>query len=148
MQKLLSAELRGLEEEVHKIPLADSLPKDLLDRIKSVTDEFEQLQRTEDASILRRADIVGMTVTRATREMKLLELLAPGIVVVEEAAEVLEGHLVAALPISAKHLVLLGDHLQLRPVLANQSIQQKHPDANMSLFERLMEAGQGVRLTM
>ena len=147
-QKQLSAELRGLDEEVQKIPLADSLPKDLLDRIKNVMDELEQSQRTEDASLLRRAEIVGMTVTRAARERRLLEILAPGIVVVEEAAEVLEGHLVAALPLSAKHLVLLGDHLQLRPVLANSSMQRKHPDANMSLFERLMKAGKGERLSM
>ena len=147
IQKQLSAELRRLDEEVQNILLADSLPKHLLDRVKNVTDELEQLQRTEDASILRRADIVGMTVTRAARERKLLESVAPGIVVVEEAAEVLEGHLVAALPHSAKHLVLLGDHLQLRPLLANMSILQKYPDANISLFERLMKAGKGVRLS-
>ena len=146
-QKQLSAELRGLEKEVQRILPEDSLPKDLLDQIKNVTDQLEQLQRTEDASLLRRAEIVGMTVTRAAREWKLLELLAPGIVVVEEAAEVLESHLVAALPLSAKHLVLLGDHLQLRPILANASMQRKHPEANISLFERLMEAGNGVRLS-
>ena len=136
-QKQLSAELKGLQEELDEIPLYDSLPKDLLDKIKKVTEQLEQVQRTEDVSLLRRADIVGMTVTRAAREQKMLEMLAPTIVVVEEAAEVLEGHLVAALPTSVKHLVLLGDHLQLPPLLANTSLQRKCPDANMSLFKRI-----------
>ncbi len=37
------------------------------------------------------------------------------IVVVEEAAEVLEAHVLAALAPQTQHLILIGDHEQLRP---------------------------------
>jgi len=34
---------------------------------------------------------------------------------VEEAAEVLEAHVLSCLSESVEHLILIGDHLQLRP---------------------------------
>ena len=37
------------------------------------------------------------------------------IVVVEEAAEVLEAHILCGLAPSTQQLILIGDHLQLRP---------------------------------
>ena len=59
----------------------------------------------------------------------------------EEAGEVGEGQLVAALPPSTRHLVLVGDHLQLRPVLASRSLVSRLPGADTSLLERLLAAG-------
>ena len=40
---------------------------------------------------------------------------APKVVMVEEAAEVLEAHVLTSLHPQLKHLVLIGDHKQLRP---------------------------------
>lgn len=37
------------------------------------------------------------------------------IVIVEEAAEVLEAHVLACLAPNTQHLILIGDHEQLRP---------------------------------
>ena len=41
--------------------------------------------------------------------------LEPAVVVVEEACEVLEAQLLASLTPSVKHLIMIGDHKQLRP---------------------------------
>ena len=56
-----------------------------------------------------------MTTTAVAKMRRLLQAVKPEIVVVEEAAEVLESHIVTALTASTKHLVLIGDHQQLRP---------------------------------
>ena len=89
----------------------------------------------------RRADIIGLTVTGAAKHRKLLEMVKPSIVIVEEAAEILESHLVACLPTSCRHLVMIGDHLQLRPSTANHALARSHPEWALSLFEKLINRG-------
>jgi hypothetical protein len=42
---------------------------------------------------------------------------------VEEAAEIVEPHVVAAIPPSAKRLIMIGDHQQLRPKFNNYELQ-------------------------
>lgn len=44
-------------------------------------------------------------------------------VVVEEAAEVLEAHVLSCLSPSIEHLILIGDHLQLRPKVENYQVR-------------------------
>ena len=46
---------------------------------------------------------------------RLLKLVNPEIVVVEEAAEVLESQLIVTLGSNVKHLIMIGDHKQLPP---------------------------------
>lgn len=47
------------------------------------------------------------------------------IVLVEEAAEVLEAHVLCGLAPSTEQLILIGDHLQLRPkIQVGQSVRQ------------------------
>jgi superfamily I DNA and/or RNA helicase len=45
----------------------------------------------------------------------LIRALSPSIIIVEEAAEVLEAHVIATLTRHTQHLILIGDHQQLRP---------------------------------
>lgn len=52
-----------------------------------------------------------------------LKALRCPIVIVEEAAEVLESHIVAALSSDCQHLILIGDHLQLKPGAASYRIE-------------------------
>ena len=56
-----------------------------------------------------------MTTTGAAIHQRLLNKLEAPVVLVEEAAEILESNLLATLTPHVKHLVLLGDHKQLRP---------------------------------
>lgn len=58
--------------------------------------------------------------------------------VVEEAAEVLEAHIVTSLCKETEHLILIGDHLQLRPNPAVYELAKKF-NLEISLFERLIK---------
>lgn len=58
--------------------------------------------------------------------------------VVDEAAEALEAHVITALCKQTDHLVLLGDHLQLRPKPHVYELATKF-NLEISLFERLIK---------
>ena len=54
--------------------------------------------------------------------------------------KVLEAHVIAALPATCQHLIMIGDHQQLRPSTNNYHwTQRTHLD--VSLFERLINSG-------
>lgn len=57
--------------------------------------------------------------------------------IVEEAAEILEGQLVAVIPSSVQHLIMIGDHKQLKPVVYFQRLRKRH-HLDLSMFERLV----------
>ena len=48
-------------------------------------------------------------------------------VMVEEAAEIMEPHVLAALPRTAERLIMIGDHLQLRPKVNAMHLQVRTP---------------------
>ena len=50
-------------------------------------------------------------------------LLCLQIVIVEEAAEVLEPHVLACLSRGVEHLIKIGDHMQLRPKVQVYQLQ-------------------------
>lgn len=86
--------------------------------------------------ILKNAEVIGLTTTGAAKNRELLDLLKPEIVLVEEAAEVDELHVVASIPSSVKQLILIGDHKQLTPMPACEHLSENF-NLNKSLFERL-----------
>lgn len=70
------------------------------------------------------------------------------IVIVEEAAEIFEAHIITSLSPKCQHLILIGDHVQLRP---NPSVYRlaTHYNIDVSLFERLVKNQfQNVRLNI
>ena len=58
----------------------------------------------------------------------------------EEAAEVLEAHIVTSLTKGCKHLILIGDHQQLRPNPTVYDLQINY-NLDVSLFERMVTNG-------
>lgn len=48
-----------------------------------------------------------------------LQGVGPRVLLVEEAGQVLEAHILASLVPSVEHLICIGDPLQLRPTLNN-----------------------------
>lgn len=71
--------------------------------------------------------------------------------IVEEAAEVLEAHIITSLTPSVEHLVLIGDHFQLPPKVEVYELQKESGrgyNLNMSMFERLVEAGAVQHVTL
>lgn len=49
----------------------------------------------------------------AAKYRQILQKVEPRIVIVEEAAEVLEAHTIATLSKACQHLILIGDHQQV-----------------------------------
>lgn len=79
-----------------------------------------------------------MTTTGAAMHQAALRALKPRIVIVEEAAEVLEAHLLTSLTVACEHAILIGDHKQLRPNPAVYELAKKYK-FDVSLFERLIK---------
>ena len=102
--------------------------------------KYEEVRCIEDVAIMRQKLVVGMTTTSAARLQKSLRALKSPIVIVEEAAEILESHVVVSLTEHCKHLILIGDHQQLRPTTADYTIEKKYR-LGISLFERLIRNG-------
>ena len=95
-----------------------------LQQVQSKQPEYEkawrrlnELIREEDYHVLQKSRVIGMTTSCAARYRHILQRLhvSPRIVLVEEAAEVLEAHIITSLTKSCQHLILIGDHQQLRP---------------------------------
>ena len=103
-------------------------------------DEKKYLENQIKLDICKNRKIVGMTITGASVNSELIQQLEPKIVIVEEAAEILEPSLIAALNEKVEHLVLIGDHKQLRPKIDTHELRRKfHFD--ISLMERLISSG-------
>ena len=91
-----------------------------------------------DVRYLSRARIIGCTTTGLSKYRALLSGLRPKVVMIEEAAETLEAYVTAACFDSLEHLILVGDHQQLRPH-CNVPELEGHPyNLAVSLFERLV----------
>ncbi|KAK3611429.1 hypothetical protein CHS0354_027157 [Potamilus streckersoni] len=107
------------------------------------TKEINKLQEVYDdecLSILKSCKIIGMTTTGAAKYRHLIQSVKPKIIIVEEAAEVLESHIVTTLNPECQHLILIGDHQQLRPTPCVYELAKKY-QLDISLFERLVKNG-------
>uniref|UniRef100_A0AAR5PM44 RZ-type domain-containing protein n=1 Tax=Dendroctonus ponderosae TaxID=77166 RepID=A0AAR5PM44_DENPD len=98
---------------------------------------YQEMQEIENTQIMRQKMVVGITTTGAARFKSSIQALRCPIVIVEEAAEVLEAHIVASLTNNCQHLILIGDHLQLKPGAADYRMQIKYK-LGISLFERMV----------
>jgi hypothetical protein len=86
-------------------------------RAEQYAEEKKRLQEIKDSfdlKIMRKSSVIGMTTSGAATMRGLVQALAPRVVVVEEAAEVLEAHVLSALSPNTQHLIMIGDHKQLR----------------------------------
>ncbi|XP_033626042.1 NFX1-type zinc finger-containing protein 1-like [Asterias rubens] len=106
----------------------------------SLSNEYEAIKASVDLEVLSKARVIGMTTTGAARCQSMLKLLGPRIVIVEEAAEVLEAHIITALTAKCQHLILIGDHQHLKP---NPTVYRLAKGFNLdtSLFERMVNNG-------
>ncbi len=99
--------------------------------------DYKESCHQADRFSLETADVIGMTTTGAAKYQHILHMVKPKIVIVEEAAEVLESHIVSALNAGTQHLILIGDHKQLRPKLNEFDLVRRFK-LDISLFERLI----------
>ncbi|KAI0451030.1 hypothetical protein F5B21DRAFT_528337 [Xylaria acuta] len=106
--------------------------------------DFETVHHEIDLRVLSQCKIVGVTTTGLAKNLELLRKLNSKVLLCEEAGEVLESHILAALLPSLEHVILIGDHLQLRPQVTNYELSISNPlgeqySLDVSLFERLVK---------
>ena len=99
-----------------------------------------ELSLQEDKEIMQRATIIGMTTTCAAKYHTILSEVKPRIIIIEEAAEVFESHIISCLNKDCDQMILIGDHKQLRPAPATYDLVSRYK-LDVSLFERMVENG-------
>lgn len=146
------------EKDMWKIPenirgavyrhLQNETKKCLLEKLRrkvAAYDEQARLRRIggweKDEMILRKQKIIGMTTTGFSKYRGLISALRPRVVLIEEAAETLEAPVTATCVPSLQHLILVGDHQQLRPHCHVKELENKPYYLNISLFERMVNNG-------
>ncbi|OJD15900.1 hypothetical protein AJ78_03879 [Emergomyces pasteurianus Ep9510] len=105
--------------------------------------EIDMIKKQRDLDILHSKRIIGCTTTAAAKYVKQIQAVSPAVLLVEEAGEILESHILTALGPETKQMILIGDHKQLRPKAHyDLSVEQGDGyDLNRSLFERLILRG-------
>ncbi|TRM69481.1 hypothetical protein BD626DRAFT_12882 [Schizophyllum amplum] len=116
-------------------------------RHADVLKRFQEGKDESRSNLLQSCDIIGCTTTGAAKLTSLLHGLAPRVMMVEEAGQVLETHVIGSLVPSVEHLILIGDPKQLRPTLNNFALSMDNQRGrelfrfDMSMMERLAKAG-------
>ncbi|KAL4079908.1 P-loop containing nucleoside triphosphate hydrolase protein [Scleroderma yunnanense] len=114
---------------------------------KGFNDGQDDLSRKFGESVvaqLKSKRIIGCTTTGAAKFTEDLRAVSPDVLLVEEAGEILESHIITALGPNTKQMILIGDHQQLRPKVNNYNLTVEKGegfDLNRSLFERLVRKG-------
>ncbi|EEB91121.1 hypothetical protein MPER_10574, partial [Moniliophthora perniciosa FA553] len=127
------------------------LSRETIVRLCSMGSEYNGYQKhlsrifaEKDNSVISGKRIIGCTTTAAAKYSELIRQASPEVLLVEEAGEILEKHILTALNPNTKQLFLIGDHKQLRPKVNNYTLTVEKGegyDLNMSLFERLALKG-------
>ncbi|POS78720.1 stage V sporulation protein K [Diaporthe helianthi] len=125
--------------------------KEKVERVQELARQYDLLQDRMDTqfaeskvSILREKRIIGCTTTAAAKYTEIITSAQPDVVIVEEAGEIQESHILTALTPSVKQVIQIGDHKQLRPKINNYKLTVEKGDGydlNRSMFERLILQG-------
>ena len=109
----------------------------LISTLEDLLDNKKSLEEERKLEILKEKKIIGMTITGGAANSSLLQKLGPKVVLVEEAAEILEPCLISAISRSTQHLILIGDHKQLRPNVDTYKLRI-NCKFDVSMMERLI----------
>ena len=142
----ISPMLRG---EVYRY-LKRQLKAKLLERFQGHLLDYQRNARSvkiarweADVSLIERSRIklIGCTTTGLSKYRGLLASLQPRTMLIEEAAETLEGTVLAAMFNSLQQLILVGDHQQLQAHCNVTALDEAPYNLAMSMFERLVNNG-------
>ncbi|MCJ1427130.1 hypothetical protein MMC29_005033 [Sticta canariensis] len=125
--------------------------KDQVSGLCAISQEYNDCQsrlerafKRKDSQIIGTKRIIGCTTTAAAKYTSELQAASRDVLLVEEAGEILESHILTALGPETEQMILIGDHRQLRPKVNNYRLSVEKGegyDLNRSLFERLMIRG-------
>ena len=135
--------LREWQGKIDKRNITSELCK-VHDKHKQLVEEARKFKDQKDIRVMRKQNIVGMTTTACAGRWEMLQQVGFEILICEEAGEVLESHALCCLLPSLKHAINVGDPLQLRPEVEEQTLtletkQGKEYRLDESLFERIMQ---------
>ncbi|KAI9888232.1 MAG: hypothetical protein M1814_000943 [Vezdaea aestivalis] len=105
--------------------------------------QIDTIFQEKDREYVKNKRIIGCTTTAAAKYVQTIQAASPGVLLVEEAGEILESHILTALGAKTSQAILIGDHQQLRPKVHYDLSVEKGDgyDLNRSLFERLVIQG-------
>ena len=113
----------------------------IAERFNKCQEKLDRKLSTRNLRIIADKRIIACTTTAAAKYIREVQAASPHVLLVEEAGEILESHILTALGAETKQLILIGDHQQLRPKVNNYTLSVENGDGydlNRSLFERLV----------
>ncbi|KAJ5957579.1 hypothetical protein N7501_011858 [Penicillium viridicatum] len=93
-----------------------------IDHAASLRNDINAVHDEVNRRALIQAEVIGITTTSLARHIKTLRRLGSKVIICEEAAEVMEAHVISALMPGVEHFIQIGDHRQLRPQIQNYSL--------------------------
>ncbi|KAJ7241901.1 P-loop containing nucleoside triphosphate hydrolase protein [Mycena haematopus] len=151
---LAAAEIWQMDRAAREAKVSEwktAFRKDQVAEIAKIGNAFNECQKEIDhifhrtqVSVLQSKQIVGCTTTAAAKYTMDIQAASPQVLIVEEAGEILESHVITALGRDTQQMILIGDHKQLRPKVNNYLLTVEKGegyDLNRSLFERLVLKG-------
>lgn len=94
-----------------------SIIREQVDQIYAEAKEYNRCQdklarqwAEKETSILGSKRIIGCTTTAAAKYTENIQAASPDVLIVEEAGEILESHVLAALGSKTAQLIMIGDH--------------------------------------
>lgn len=121
-----------------------------IDRAKLLREDIDAVHEEINRRTLMQADLVGITTTSLARHIETLRRIGAKVIICEEAAEVMEAHIISALMPGVEHFIQIGDHRQLRPQIQNHSLSLETVSGmtwqlDRSQFERRAVGEPGLR---
>ncbi|KZP30812.1 P-loop containing nucleoside triphosphate hydrolase protein [Athelia psychrophila] len=149
-----AAKIWGMPAEARKATRAMWETEILKYQVQAISESAKLYDQTQtelsrqfdekNVNILRSKRIIRCTTTGAAKYKDVIQGASPDVLLVEEAGEILESHVITALGATARQMILIGDHKQLRPKVNHYTLTVEKGegyDLNMSLFERLVLKG-------
>eukprot|EP01033_Poteriospumella_lacustris_P015308 gene15308-10946_t len=116
----------------------------IVSSLNSLAANLKSLKDEPRSESFAQATIVACTTSYAAKNRHVLHDTDFDTVLVEEAAEIHESHILVNLKESTKRLIMIGDHKQLRPKLEHYPLRVESGrgiDFDRSMFERLILMG-------
>ncbi|TIC95581.1 Helicase required for RNAi-mediated heterochromatin assembly 1 [Colletotrichum higginsianum] len=112
-------------------------------QVNEVVKKLKLIRLREDVDTVRKsgARIIGCTTTGLTKYRGLIAATQPRVMMIEEAAEIREANITAALFPSLQQIILVGDHMQLAPHADVLELSRPPFNLKVSLFQKLVERG-------
>lgn len=128
--------------------LNEKMLRELKLQLKDYQSECDRLKVSRDFANVKfaqsmRIKLIACTTTGLAKYRGLISAFEPKILMIEEAAETLEGTVIAGMLNSLEQLILVGDHFQLRANCNVTELAYEPHNLNISMFERLVNNSMG-----